>query len=65
MKSKINCDCTGDILCSQAKKLWNQSSFKNRSLYSIHRCLALGLDPRYNSFRSLNTDSEGKKLKLK
>jgi hypothetical protein len=66
MITKSKCGCTGDILCDTAKKLWNRSSFKDRKLYSDHRCIALGLEPRYHSFRATNRDNDtGKKIKFK
>ncbi len=65
MKMHDKCDCTADVLCTVAKNLWNKSSFGNRKLYSNHRCIALGLDPRYYSFRASNKNNNtGKKIKL-
>lgn len=43
MTTKSKCGCTGAILCDVAKDLWNKSSFKNRTLYSNHRCIAIVL----------------------
>lgn len=66
MTTKYKCGCTGATLCDVAKNLWNKSSFKKRHLYSNHRCIALGLDTRYHSFRATNRDNEtGKKINFK
>jgi len=37
------CNCSDDVLCSDAKKLWKLKSFKGRKKYSDHRLNALGL----------------------
>jgi hypothetical protein len=59
------CGCTENVLCEEAKRLWNKTTFGDRRIYSIHRCRALNIPyEEGNDMRSLNKNSEGKKLKL-
>lgn len=64
------CGCTESTLCPEAKKLWNMSSFKQRTKYSNHRQKALveifGSEFKVVSFRALNRNNEtGKRIKFK
>lgn len=43
------CECTDEVLCEKAKRLWKYTSNKGRKAYSYHRMNSLGLlDPMGN-----------------